>query len=296
MTLEQLRIFVVVAERQHITRAAEALHMTQSAVSSAVAALENRHAVTLFDRVGRSIALNEAGRVFLEEARAVLHRAKAAESALDDLSSLRRGQLSIMASQTVASYWLPLRLVAYRKAHPQIVIDMDFTNSDRVADGVESGRAELGLVEWLIERPTLTTELLDEDEMVVVVGPNHVWADGRALGPADLRSADWVARETGSGTRAAFDGMMADAGIARADIRIALTLPGNEALLGVMEAGLGATLVSRDVVRPHIMAGLLVIANAPVVKRSFYLLRHRERHRTRAAESFLTIASAIDKA
>lgn len=296
MTLEQLRIFVAVAERQHITRAAETLNMTQSAVSSAVSALESRHKVTLFDRVGRSIVLNEAGQVFLDEARAVLDRAKAAEGALDDLSSLRRGQLSIMASQTVASYWLPQRLVAYRRAYPQIAIDMDFINTDRVADGVESGRAELGLVEWWVDRPALSTELLDEDEMVVVVGQSHPWADGRPVGPANFTEAEWVLRELGSGTRAAFDGMIAKAGIAAGEVNIALVLPGNEALLGVLEAGFGATLVSRDVARPHIAAGLLAVVNAPPVKRSFYLLRHKERYRTRAAESFLAIAAGINKA
>ena len=85
MTLEQLRIFVAVADRQHVTRAAEALNLTQSAVSSAVTALETRHGVKLFDRVGRNIVLNQAGETFLAEARAVLARAAAAEAALADL-------------------------------------------------------------------------------------------------------------------------------------------------------------------------------------------------------------------
>ena len=292
MTLEQLRIFVAVAERQHITRAAQALHMTQSAVSAAVAALEQRHAVNLFDRVGRSIVLNEAGRVFLDEARDVLNRAKAAEVALDDLSQLLRGQLSIMASQTLASYWLPQRLVGFHAAYPRIAIDVDFANTDRVADGVESGRAELGLVEWNVERPALTTELLDEDEMVIVVGRNHHWAGGQHLTSSQFAAAHWIVRELGSGTRAAFDGMMARAGVTPEATRIAMVLPGNEALLWVVEAGLGATLVSRDVARAHISAGLLAVANAPSVKRSFYLLRHKERHRTKAAERFLALAAS----
>ena len=79
MTLEQLRIFVFVAERLHMTRAAEALGLTQSAVSAAVAALETRYGVRLFDRVGRGLALTEAGRVFLPEATAVLLRARVAQ-------------------------------------------------------------------------------------------------------------------------------------------------------------------------------------------------------------------------
>jgi len=103
MTLEQLRIFVAVAERLHMTRAAEALHLTQSAVSAAVAALEARYGVRLFDRVGRGLALNATGAAFLPEARAVLAQAEAAEQALDDLAGLRRGTVRLFASQTIAA-------------------------------------------------------------------------------------------------------------------------------------------------------------------------------------------------
>src|ERR1700741_461652 len=91
MTLEQLRIFVAVAERQHVTRAAEALNLTQSSASAAVAALESRHGTRLFHRVGRGIELTEAGRLFLGEAKAVLARAEAAELALAELGGLKRG-------------------------------------------------------------------------------------------------------------------------------------------------------------------------------------------------------------
>ena len=79
MTLEQLRIFVAVAERQHITRAAEALNLTQSAVSAAIAALEGRHDAKLFNRIGRGIELTEVGKVFLTEAKAILSRVQTAE-------------------------------------------------------------------------------------------------------------------------------------------------------------------------------------------------------------------------
>ncbi len=292
MTLEQLRIFLAVAELQHITRAAEGLHMTQSAVSAAVSALESRHGVTLFDRVGRSIVLNEAGRTFLPEAQAVLDRAKAAQGALDDLSRLLRGRLSVMASQTVADYWLPRRLVAYRQMHPRIELDMAFGNTGQVADGVESGLAELGLVEGQVNRPALSVDLLDQDEMIVVVGAGHAWTEPGVAQAAGYGGTAWVLRETGSGTRAAFDGMIARAGIDAAALDIAMVLPGNEAVLGVVEAGLGATLVSRAVARARVVAGLLTVVDLPIVRRSFYLLRHKERYRTKAAEAFLAMVGS----
>ena len=101
MTLEQLRIFVGVAEREHMTRAASALTVTQSAASAAIAALEARHGVSLFHRVGRRIELTEVGRVFLDEARGVLGRAASAELALEEFGGLKRGQVgTIMATTT----------------------------------------------------------------------------------------------------------------------------------------------------------------------------------------------------
>src|ERR1700752_399370 len=100
MTLEQLKVFVAVAERQHMTRAAEALNLTQSAASAAIAHLESRYGTKLFDRIGRGIALTEAGRVFLHEAKAVLARAEAVELALSELGGLNRGTLRLAASQT----------------------------------------------------------------------------------------------------------------------------------------------------------------------------------------------------
>src|ERR1700720_4542338 len=115
MTLEQLRIFIAVAERQHVTRAAGELNLTQSATSSAIAALEARYGIKLFDRVGRGIVLTQTGRDFLGEARAVVARAKAAAQVLDDLAGLKRGSLTLAASQTVANYWLPPRIGTFRR-------------------------------------------------------------------------------------------------------------------------------------------------------------------------------------
>ena len=94
MTLEQLRIFIAVAEKQHVTQAAGELNLTQSATSAAIAALEARYDIKLFDRIGRGIVLTQTGRDFLIEARAVLARARAAAQVLSDLAGLKRGSLT----------------------------------------------------------------------------------------------------------------------------------------------------------------------------------------------------------
>src|SRR3984957_4498360 len=155
MTLEQLRIFVAVAECEHVTRVAEALRLTQSAVSASIAALESRYAVALFDRVGRRIELNAAGRLFLGEARPVLARADAAELALSEMSGLKRGTLNVHASQTIASYWLSPRLVAFRAAYPKIEVKLAVGNTAQTAKAVIDGTAELGFVEGGVDTPAI---------------------------------------------------------------------------------------------------------------------------------------------
>src|SRR6516162_4527986 len=194
MTLEQLRIFVAVAERQHMTRAAGTLNLTQQAVSSAIVALENAHSVPLFHRVGRRIELTEAGNVFLEEARSVLARAAAAELLLSELGGLKRGTLTVQASQTIASYWLPRHLVAFRRAHPGIDIRLTVGNTAQVAAAVREGAAEIGFVEGAVEDAALTLDQVARDRLVVVVGAGHCWSDVGRIRPEALTETEWVLR------------------------------------------------------------------------------------------------------
>ena len=143
MTLEQLRIFVGVVEREHMTAAARALNVTQSAASAAIAALEERHAIKLFHRVGRGITLTEAGRLFLTEARGILAQANAAEAMLGELSGLKRGTLRVVASQTIAAYWLPPILAIFHERYPTIDIELAIGNSEQAAARVRDGNADL---------------------------------------------------------------------------------------------------------------------------------------------------------
>jgi DNA-binding transcriptional LysR family regulator len=292
MTLEQLRIFIAVAERQHVTQAAAQLRLTQSAVSSAVSALESRHDIRLFDRVGRNIVLNQAGEVFLAEAKAVLARAAAAETALIDLNGLNRGRLSLCASQTIASYWLPRNLVAFNRAFPRVDIRMSIGNTAKVVKTVLDGAAELGLVEGEIDEPTLSKQVIGQDELIVVVKPDHPWAAREALEPDDLLSGSWVWREPGSGTRSVFEGALLERGVDLSALRVAMILPGNEAVLAAVEAGAGAAAVSASLAAASLRAGTLKRAPFNLASRPYYLLRHKERYRSRAGEAFLTLAQA----
>ncbi len=289
MTLEQLRIFVAVAERQHVTRAAQDLHLTQSATSAAIAALESRYATKLFDRIGRRIELTDAGRLFLVEARAVLAQAAAAEAALDDLAGLKRGTLALAASQTVANYWLPPLMHQFRMAYPGITLRLTIGNTEHVATWVNEIAADLGFVEGEVDNPALSVTPVAEDVLVLVVSAKHPWAARETVTQADLAATPWVVREEGSGTRAIVETTLAKRGIKREDWRFALELPSNEAVLAAVADGAGATIVSEVVARARIKAGTLIRRDIALPQRQFYGLRHKERSVTVAQRAFLDL-------
>ncbi len=290
MTLEQLRIFVAVAEREHVSAAARALPLAQSAVSAAIAALEARHGVALFDRIGRRVALTEAGRMLLGEARRLLADVAALETALGEFGQGASGALSVFASQTVAGYWLPAHLVAYRRAHPRVEVKVAVGNSAEAARAVEEGRADVGFVEDAVAAERLVRTPLARDQLLLVVAPSHPWAERTALSREDLEAAPWVMREPGSGTRAAFERALAKRGVER--FEVALTLPSNEAVRAAVEAGLGATALSASVAAPSLEAGLLARAPFEIESRAFYLLRRRAPAPSRAVDALLATIRA----
>lgn len=273
MTLEQLRIFVAVAEGQHVTAAARDLHLTQSAVSAAIHALQDRHAVALFDRVGRRVVLTAAGRAFLVEARAVLAQAAAAEAALDDLAGLKRGSLHMAASQTVANYWLPAFLARFKAAYPGIVLSLRIGNSEEVRGWLSEGAIDLGFVEDEERDPAFDVSVVAEDALVAVASPGLVAAQASVA----VEGLPWVLREKGSGTRALFEAALAERGMRIGDLNVVLELPSNEAVCAAAVAGAGACVLSRLVVAGALQAGALRPLGFMLPGRHFFLVRCRAR-------------------
>ena len=254
--------------------------MSQSAASAAIAALEDLYQIRLFDRVGRGIHLTEPGRIFLREARAVLDRASMARSVLQDLAGCPPGPIALAASQTIATYWLPRRLAAFHAANPRVRLDVVIRNTREVETAVADGEVSMGLVEGPTQHPALVRTHLDHDQMVLVVATDRAPLPVGPSGKLDLRALNWVIREPGSGTRRGLEDWVGQQGLSLEDLNIFLVLPGNEAVREAVEAGVGATIISRHVVASAIAAGTLVEIPIELPQREFALVRHRERHAT----------------
>lgn len=283
MTLDQLRIFVTVAELQHVTRAAERLNMTQSSVSSAIATMEARHQIALFDRVGRRIELTAEGAQFLGYARSVLAQARSAETMLAELAGVRRGSLAIFASQTIANFWLPGRLTAYLERYPNMALSIGIGNTAESVAAVDRGDAELGFIEGEVDLPSLTMSEIARDRLVLVVGRRHPWASRAPVLPDELSGTRWALREAGSGTRSSFEQALRGYGVAPGDLNVALELPSNEALCTAVTASELATVMSESAVTAGVEAGRLIQLPLDFGHRAYRLVQHRQRRLSRAA-------------
>ncbi|PGH54084.1 LysR family transcriptional regulator [Azospirillum palustre] len=288
MTLEQLRIFATVAEMLHFTRAAEVLHLSQPAVSAAIAALEAEHGLRLFDRIGRRVELTAAGDLLHAQARAILAKVEEAGTMLAELSGLSRGALRLAASQTVGNHWLAPRLLRFAAAYPGIRVDLSIGNTEQVAEAVRDGRAELGIVEGAVAESALVSEPIEGDRLRLVVGAGHPWAGLGRVGREEMAAGRWIQREPGSGTRALFEAAMRGVGLAPDALDVAMTLPGGGVIRAALLAGVGASVLSDLIVAEDLAAGRIVALDGlDLPARPFHLLRHRDRYRSIAERAFV---------
>lgn len=282
MTLDQIRIFLEIAHHQHVTRASEALNLTQSSVSGALKALEARHGVRLFDRMGRRIVLTAEGALFLPVAEELLASARSAERLLEDLSGTGIGRLHIFTSQTIASHWLPQRLRAFREAWPRVAVEIQVGNTGQCVAAIEAGSSDVAFIEARVEEPFLVQTLVGSDELCLVAGTRHRWVDDPPEKLSDLLKARWILRETGSGTRSTFEAEFRRNGFSPESLDILLVLPSNEAVCAAVADSAFVTVISRAVADPYISAGRMVELPLALPGRPFHMIRHNKRHRSHA--------------
>lgn len=293
MTLEQLRIFIAVAEREHLTRASEILNLTQSAVSSAISQLEARYGVKLFDRVGRGITLTDAGRLFLVEARSVMARAQEAEMTLYDAAGGRRGKLTIITSQTVGNYWIAARMARYRTAFSGVSLKLEITNTEKAAMAVLSGEADLAIVEGVVGDSRLSITKIAGDEVVLALPRDHAFASKASLTGNDWSRLKFVVREQGSGTRAILAEFLLSMDVPLDHSNVVMELPSNEAVRSAVEAGVGASILSTLVVDQSCKAGLIQCLRLTLEPRRFHILRLKERDNGLALRGFSDICQDL---
>jgi DNA-binding transcriptional LysR family regulator len=197
------------------------------------------------------------------------------------------GAVAIAASQTIATYWLPRRLTTFHAANPGVRLNVVIGNTREVENAVIEGEVNIGLVEGPTQHPALTRQQVDQDRLVLVVASDRPPLPVTASGRLDLRAITWVIREAGSGTRRAIEDLAFQEGLTLDDLNIFLVLPSNESVREAIEAGAGATIISRHVVASAIAAGTLTAIPIELPPREYALLRHRDRHASLAQQALV---------
>ena len=286
MTLRQFEVFLAVARARSFRRAGEALHLSQPALSQHVRELETALGARLFDRLPRSVALTDAGRVLAEHATRLFVTLADARQAIQDLQGLERGSLTIGASTTPGIYVLPRLLGAFRQRYPGIQLTLHLGNSEGIERRVRASELDLGLVGGHQACPgeaCLNAGL--PDELRLVVPPRHRWASGREVAPERLMDEPLLMREVGSATRELTERTLRAAGVRYRD---GLVLEHPEAIKQAVLAGLGVAFLSIHTVHGEVATGRLHALRLRGLRlvRHFHLLHHEARTLSASARAF----------
>lgn len=294
LTLRQLEIFSAVAHSGSTVAAADVIGLSQSATSAALQQLEVALGTLLFERVGRNLLLNDAGRAALPQALSLLEQARSLEQAFGAGDSHLPVRLRVAASTTVGSYMLPPVLAMLARSHPHISVDVRIGNTRKVAQAVEAMEVDVGLIEGSSHGVGLQAQPWLRDELLIVAAPRDALvqaARSKPIGVAVLRQARWLLREEGSGTRE----MVEHALLPRLQqLPAAATLGSSEAIARCVAQGLGISCLPRVLVQAMLDDGSLVVlpTSLPKMERHFSILQRTGKHLSPALQAFADACAA----
>lgn len=285
-TLRQLEVFLAVARHESVSRAAVDLAMSQSAVSGALSDLESQFEIRLFERIGKRLELSELGRSVRARGQALEEQAQEFEMLLSERGGA--GVLRIGATLTIGDYLIVPLVAEFVRERDGARASLHVGNMEEIARKVRNFELDVGLVEGELIDQELELEPWREDELVVFCSPSHPLARKKRLRDADLKGANWILREPGSGTRQTFERAMR--GIVT-ELCVALELQHTEAIKSAVRAGLGLGCISRIALEQEFRHQTLVPCCVPErdFRRRFYFALHRKKYRTPAVEAWLRL-------
>jgi DNA-binding transcriptional LysR family regulator len=291
MADRRLQVFYTVARLLSFTKAADALHMTQPAVTFQVRQLEEYFNTRLFDRTHNRVSLTEAGRNVYEYAERIFELYSEMENSVRELTGDVSGALTLGASTTIAEYMLPSLLGDFKRKYPEINIRLKVSNTEGIVSMVENNIIDLGVVEAPVANRNLLVEVCRLDQLVLVVPPGHPLSGQSTANLEQILPHPFICREEGSGTREVIVDYMSGQGVDKNALGVCLELGSAEAIKGAVEAGMGLSILSLATVEKELaLKRLVAIPLAPPLERPFSFVRQRQKFRLRAMEELLEFA------
>lgn len=281
-----LRTFVTITEKNSFTRAAEELHLTQSAVSREIQVLEKKYGVKLFERTNKYVRLTKAGEILYNHSKGIIIQYELVERLIDDLTHSAKGILSIGSGYTFGEYLLPRIIHEFMSLYPGVIPKITIKNSHRIAAQVQRHELDIGIIEGNPETQGLIARPFAQDEMVAIASPSHRLAGNVDVDIDELRAETWILREMGSGTRDVTNQLFAKAGLTPVST---MEFGSSQVIKEAVEAGLGISIISQWAIRKEIKYGILSsfkLRSMPITRNFCYLLPNTQ-FRTRATDLFV---------
>lgn len=287
MTLRHIHIFLAVCNHNcNTTHAAQALLMTQPAVSLAIRELEQHYGIQLFDRIGRRLYLSEAGKKYREYASHINMLFEDMEKSMLDWDHF--GLLRVGASITIGSQFLPSYIESFSHLHPGIKIQAVVSQSHQLEEKILNNELDIALIEGTAHSPALICEEYMEDHLTVICPADGTFTSGQTLSLDCFRQQHFLLREPGSGTREVFDRTIEHAGFSITPLWEAMS---TTALVNAVIHGLGIAVLPHRMVVGPMERGLVIPVTVEGLQfqRRFHIIYHREKYLTKAAQAFLDL-------
>jgi len=284
-TVHQLTVFRTVAHHLSYTRAAEALYLSQPAVTQQVRTLERVLGLRLFARSGRGIVLTQAGQELLRHAERLLTLLAGTAPVVEEIQTLERGSVLVGASTSAGTYVVPPLLGAFHARYPGIHVTLMVANRRVIEERLLTYQIDLAVMSLIERQDRFVVEFLMPYELVVVASPFHRLVRRSALTVHDLQHETFLLREQESGTRLDAERHFAQMGLSS---QITLELGGIEAIKEGVAAELGIAVLPGDSVASEIASGDLALLNVQgfPLKRQWYIVHLKGRRLSRAASAF----------
>ncbi|AQS59694.1 selenium metabolism-associated LysR family transcriptional regulator [Desulforamulus ferrireducens] len=292
MNITTLQTFIAVAEKKNLSLAAQEIHITQPAISKQLSVLEDHFGTPLVERRGRGVKLTPAGEIFYRHAKEVLELLNRADREIRQMSGEIRGRLVIWASTIPGHYILPPIIGSFKREYPDVQTVLQIGDSKEAIRKLLEESAHLAAVGMLPNNKRIEGVKFFSDELVVIVPPNHPFAQAKEISLDKLAKEQLVWREMGSGTRSVVEAYLARGGLTADKLNIALELGSTGAIVTAVEAGAGVSVVSRWAVLKELALGKIVtikIKDVPM-ERDLYLVYPRRKNKSPIVEAFINYA------
>ncbi|MFN3396437.1 MAG: selenium metabolism-associated LysR family transcriptional regulator [Thermodesulfovibrionales bacterium] len=285
----KLKVFCAVAETKSFSKASEIIHLTQPAVSLQIQAIEELYETKLFDRSSTTITLTPAGEILYRYAKEILSLYASAAKDIGELTGLVKGSISLGASTTIGNHVLPTVLAEFRKNYPKIRVRLFVGNTRRIIELLNATTIDLGIVEGDVTRQKLKVEKLLQDELVVIVSPQHPWAKKKEISIFEVTKEPFIMREEGSGTRQIIEKYLGKHGLGINDLKVVMMLGSTEGIKEAVESGIGISIISRWAARKENRYGALKLLSIKEERlyRDFSLISPKNAIISHAVSEFL---------